>query len=147
MRDICHETLPTVTVCSYHVTYAVHSKSSWVVRWVVRTYLYSKHLSVQLSIYLYLSVNLSVLICTSTQLWALICTIELSFEHLSVQCIWLFVLIAPISSKKFLGIQTNIECGFTLKRTRDMIRTYSQMHRTNQYSQICSIIWWVWPKG
>ena len=26
-----------------------------------------------------------------------------------------------------------IECGFTLKRVRDMIRTYSQMHRTDKY--------------
>ena len=29
------------------------------------------------------------------------------------------------SSKEFLDIQANIECGFTLKRVRDMIRTYS----------------------
>ena len=32
------------------------------------------------------------------------------------------------------------ECGFTLKRVRDMIRTYSQMHRTDKYSQHSSII-------
>ena len=30
------------------------------------------------------------------------------------------------SSKEFLDIQATIECGFTLKRIRDMIRTYSQ---------------------
>ena len=30
---------------------------------------------------------------------------------------------------------------FTLKRVRDMIRTYSQMHRTDKYSQHSSIIW------
>ena len=29
-------------------------------------------------------------------------------------------------SKEFLDIQANIECGFTLERVRDMIRTYSQ---------------------
>ena len=34
--------------------------------------------------------------------------------------------IAPVSSKEFLDIQATIECGFTLKRVRDMIRTYSQ---------------------
>ena len=28
-----------------------------------------------------------------------------------------------------------MECGFTLKRVRDMIRFYSQIHRTNKYSQ------------
>ena len=30
---------------------------------------------------------------------------------------------------------------FTLKRVRDMIRTSSQMHRTDRYSQHSSIIW------
>ena len=33
----------------------------------------------------------------------------------------------PVSSKEFLDIQATIECGFTLKRVRDMIRTYSGM--------------------
>ena len=42
---------------------------------------------------------------------------------------------APASSKEFLDIQATIECGFTLKRVRDMIKTYSQMHRTDKYSQ------------
>ena len=31
----------------------------------------------------------------------------------------------PVSSKEFHDIQATIECGFTLKRIRDMIRTYS----------------------
>ena len=31
---------------------------------------------------------------------------------------------APSSSKEFLDIQATIECGFTLKRVRDMIKTY-----------------------
>ena len=33
----------------------------------------------------------------------------------------------PASSKKFLDIQAVIEYGFTLKRVRDMTRTYSQV--------------------
>ena len=33
---------------------------------------------------------------------------------------------APASSKEFLDIQATIECGFTLKRVRDMIKTYRQ---------------------
>ena len=33
--------------------------------------------------------------------------------------------IAPVSSKEFLDNQATIECGFTLKCVRDMIRTYS----------------------
>ena len=54
---------------------------------------------------------------------------------------------APASSKEFLDIQATIECGFTLKRVRDMIKTYSQMHRTDKYSQHSSIIWPVWLNG
>ena len=42
---------------------------------------------------------------------------------------------------------TTIECGFTLKRVRDMIKTYSQMHRTDKYSQHSSIIWPAWLNG
>ena len=34
----------------------------------------------------------------------------------------------PASSKEFLDIQAIAECGFTLKRVRDMTRTYSQMN-------------------
>ena len=32
--------------------------------------------------------------------------------------------IAPVSNKKFLDIQGSTECGFTMKRVRDMIRIY-----------------------
>ena len=31
--------------------------------------------------------------------------------------------IAPVSKKDFLDIQENTECGFILKRVRDMTRT------------------------
>ena len=47
----------------------------------------------------------------------------------------------PVSSKEFFDIQATIECGFTQKRVRDMTRTYSQMHRTDKYSEHNSIIW------
>ena len=53
----------------------------------------------------------------------------------------------PVSSKEFMDIQAIIECGFTLKRVHDMIRTYSQMDRTDKYSQHSSIIWPVWLNG
>ena len=33
----------------------------------------------------------------------------------------------PASSKEFLDIQATIECGFTLKRVRDMTRTYNYL--------------------
>ena len=34
---------------------------------------------------------------------------------------------APASSKEFLDIQATVECGFTLKLVRDMIKTYNQL--------------------
>ena len=43
-----------------------------------------------------------------------------------------------------LHIQETIECRFTLRHVRDMTRSYSQMHRTDKYSQHSSIIWPVW---
>ena len=54
---------------------------------------------------------------------------------------------APVLNKEFLEIQVTAECGFTLNRVRDMVRTYSQMHRTDTHSQHSSIIWPVWPNG
>ena len=39
------------------------------------------------------------------------------------------------------------EKGFTLKRVCDMTRTYTQMHSTDKYSQLSSIIQSVWPNG
>ena len=38
-------------------------------------------------------------------------------------------------------------CGFTSKHVRDLIKTYSQVHRADKYWQHSSIIWPVWPNG
>ena len=46
----------------------------------------------------------------------------------------------PASSKEFIDIQATKECGFTLKRVRDMTRTYSQMHCADKDSEYSSII-------
>ena len=54
---------------------------------------------------------------------------------------------AHSSSKDFLDIQATIECGFTLRRVRGMIRRYSQLHHTDKYSEHGSNIWSVWPNG
>ena len=52
--------------------------------------------------------------------------IELCCEYFSLRCShWETSDIAPISSKDFLDIQATIECDFTLKCVRDMIRTYN----------------------
>ena len=53
----------------------------------------------------------------------------------------------PASSKEFLDIQATIECGFTLKCMYNMIRSYSQIHHTDKYSQHSSIIWPVLLNG
>ena len=55
--------------------------------------------------------------------------------------------LTPVLSKEFLDIQATIECGFTLKRVRDMIRTYSQMHCRDKFSLDSSVIWLVWLNG
>ena len=55
--------------------------------------------------------------------------------------------IAPVSRKEFLDIQATIESRFTLKLIRDMIITYSQIHRTDKHSQHSSMIWPVWLNG
>ena len=56
-------------------------------------------------------------------------------------------LVAPVSSKDFLDIQTTMECRFHLKRLCDMIITYRQMHHTDKYLQHSSIIQPVWLNG
>ena len=55
----------------------------------------------------------------------------------------IFTMIFKILKKEFLDIQAT----HTLKHVSDMIKTYSQMHRTDKYSQHSSIIWLVWLNG
>ena len=61
------------------------------------------------------------------------CGFESSCRHLNFS-------FATASGKELLDIQATIECGFTLKRVRDIAITYSQMHRADKYSQHSSII-------
>ena len=49
--------------------------------------------------------------------------------------------IAPVWTKELLHFQATIECGYTLKRVSDMIRTYIQMSHTEKYSEHSSTIW------
>ena len=62
-----------------------------------------------------------------------------AFQSKSTLCIY--------SSKEFLDIEATIECKVTPKRVSDMIRTYSQMHFTDKYSQHSSIIQPDWLNG
>ena len=52
----------------------------------------------------------------------------------------------PFSFRK-VTLTEIIECGVTLKRVCDITKTYSQMPRTDKYSQHNSIIWPVWLNG
>ena len=54
------------------------------------------------------------------------------------------IFFASASSEEFLFIQASIDCGFTLKRVRDMTRTYSQMHFIDKSSEQSSISFAVW---
>ena len=77
--------------------------------------------------------------------------------RVGIQTKWLWVRISLQSLKLwirrllwvrcFLTFRETVECGFTLKLVHDMITTYSQMHRTDRYSQHRSIIWPVWLNG
>ena len=88
--------------------------------------------------------------------------IKLCCEYLSVRCVWLYVLVvsrtrfrqnshsrvAWMSRNSLLEAGAkSVECGFTLKRVGDMTRTFSQMHRTDKYSQHSKLIWLVWLNG
>ena len=55
--------------------------------------------------------------------------------------------IDPFSSKEFFDIQATTERRLTLKSVRDMTGTYSQIHRTDKYSQHASIMWAVSLNG
>ena len=45
----------------------------------------------------------------------------------------------PVSNKEFLDIQATIECGFTLKRLCNMIRTYSHFFVSFSVIQVAAV--------
>ena len=91
--------------------------------------------------------------------------IELCREFLSVRWIWLYLIIIKwlwvripllsltpqiwclLRARSFLIFRQNYRVGFTLELVRDMIITYSQMHRTDENSQHSLIIWLVLLNG
>ena len=75
-----------------------------------------------------------------------VCGFESRYGHLNLWFCACFEQGVPWHSGNYevwlhSDIQATLECGFTLKRVRNMIRTDSQMHRTDKYSQDSSIIW------
>ena len=78
-------------------------------------------------------------------------------EYLSLRCIWRYVIIAspmrmrvnPHSVVAWMSRKCLLDAGanITVKRIRDVIRTCSQMHGTDMYSEHSSNIWSIWPNG
>ena len=68
------------------------------------------------------------------------CGFEFRCSHLSIRHRVCF-------EQGVLDFQATIECEFTLKYICDIIRRYSQMQRTDIYSQYSLITWPVWPNG
>ena len=52
-----------------------------------------------------------------------------------------------LQARSSLIFRQTMECRFTLNLAGDKIVTYSQMHRTDTYSQRSSFIWPVWLNG
>ena len=69
--------------------------------------------------------------------------------HLSTKWLWFWVPLLSLKpqiwrllqARNYLIFRQTVDFRFTLKLVRDMIITYSQMHRTDKYSQHSSIIW------
>ena len=81
-------------------------------------------------------INRSVFVYASSGFWVGILLLSLKLQK------WCLVR----ATTSFTFTQT-IECGFTLEVERDIIITYTQMHRTDKYSQHSSIISQVWLNG
>ena len=52
-----------------------------------------------------------------------------------------------LSYSNRIRAHNHLVCKGTLKRVRDIITAYSQMHWTDEYSQHSSIIWPIWLNG
>ena len=97
-------------------------------------------------------------VCDITQNLRVNCTTSISFNckrtinHLAKLVKWLSCVVSTYQYGAFscmlvtccIGISG---CGFTVKRVCDMMRTYSQMHHIDKYSQHSSIISPVWLNG
>ena len=131
-----------LTVCFCHVTYAFQSEST-----------------------LYSCLNVKELVALSRrEIWSLRdCNWTQTHNHLVLKQTlnhltklylhlwtkWLWVQVQLQSLKLHIShlLQAKsslafkqLECRFSLKRVRDMMRTHNQMHRTDKYSKCSSII-------
>ena len=135
-----------MTVCSCHVTYAYQSESTLYSCLDVKELLAWNRRKIWSLGDCNWTRTQNRLVCKQTLKLAKWLSCVLS-NYLHELCSVFLSPCATASSKEFLDIQATIEWRFTLKRVRDMTRTYSQMHHADKYSEHSSIIWPVWPNG
>ena len=94
---------------------------------------------------------LRVLICT---VHLTVCSYYVTYAFQSESTLYCCLNVKELLARSSCKIWSLSECNWTRtqnhlfhKRVPDMIRIYSQMHRTDRYSQHSSIIWPVWPNG
>ena len=123
-----------LTVCSYHVAHTFQSEST-----------------------LYISLNFKELLARSRhEIWSLSdcnwtrthnhLVHKRTLNHLTKLAKWLSSVVSTYLYYFTLIFHYFTRFGVT-PYVRDMIRTYSQMHRTDKYSEHSSIIWPVWLNG
>ena len=87
------------------------------------------------------------------QIWHLIvCSCHVTYAFQSESTLYSCLNVKELLAWNRRKIWSLSDCNCTrihnhLVRKCDMTRTYSQMHRTDKYSQLSSIIWSVWPNG
>ena len=92
---------------------------------------------------------LCVLICTVhlNTFWVLICKVQLYSAFESRCCLLNLRYRACFEQGVPWHSGKTTKCGFILKLVCNMVITYTQMHRTDKYSQHSSIFWPVWLNG
>ena len=130
------------TVCYYHVTYAFQSELTLYIFLNIKELLAWNKSHIWILSYYNGTRTHNHLVCkwTRNNLAILVSLAKQLSVRLRTKWLWIRVPLTPVSSKELLEIQANIECRFILKHVRDMTITYSQMHRTDKYSQHSSII-------
>ena len=127
----------TLTVCSCHVTYAFESEST-----------------------LYSCLNVKELLARSRrEIWRWSdckwtrtqnhLVLKRTLNHLAKLAKWPSCILSTYLYGAFdcMFLSCHVRVWECIKRVRDMTRTYSQMHRTDKYSEHSSVIWPVWPNG
>ena len=99
-------------------------------------------------------------------IWLFVCSFHVTYAFQSASTLYSCLNVKELFAQSRLEIWSLSDCNWTRTQNhlvpwhsgdyrvwihsetlRDMTRTYSQMHRTNNYSEQSSIIWPVWTNG